>query len=451
MTTSTPGISHGTPTSVPIVPIAENERIVFLDSLRGIALLGILLMNIPGFALPYEQVFDPSIKNELSGINFYTYYSTEWLLEGTQRALFSMLFGAGMLLFIGRLEKKTDGIMVAEYYFRRQLWLLLFGLFNAYVLLWFWDILYHYAILGMLLFPFRRLSPKLLFVLAGICLVMMTVRENVDFLREKRLITKGEAIAAIDTTVTKLSPKDKEALREMVKVKEGSSLTSRAERVEKNTQQVLGSYGDLYDVHGDRSFDGQTAGLFHFLFWDILVCMFLGMAFYKTGIITGVHPTWIYWWLFIVGLGVGLPLSYLRLQPMIEYQYNEFEIVKNGSFAFYELSRAFRSLGIFGLVVLLYKSGWFKWLFAMTRPVGRMAFTNYLLQSFLCGVVFYGVGFGLFGKLQRFEIYYVLAAVWIFQIIFSHVWFRYFKFGPMEWFWRSLTYWQMPVMRRAAR
>ena len=90
--------------------------------------------------------------------------------------------------------------------------------------------------------------------------------------------------------------------------------------------------------------------------------------------------------------------------------------------------------------MLMYKSGWFKWLFNLLRPVGQMAFTNYLMQSFLCGLIFYGIGFGMFGKLQRHEIYYVLIAVWVLQIIYSHIWLHYFRFGPMEWCWRSLTY-----------
>ena len=111
-------------------------------------------------------------------------------------------------------------------------------------------------------------------------------------------------------------------------------------------------------------------------------------------------------------------------------------------FEYYEISRAFRSLGIFGLIMLMYKSGWFKWFFALLRPVGQMAFTNYLMQSLLVGLFFYGVGFGMYGKLQRFEIYYVVGATWLLQIIWSHIWLRYFRFGPLEWAWRSLTYWK---------
>ncbi|HEX6226763.1 MAG TPA: DUF418 domain-containing protein [Chryseolinea sp.] len=444
MTTASAGISP----SLIGGPVMQSERIILLDSLRGIAVLGILLMNIPGFALPYIQIYDPAVRNELAGPNYYAYYFVELVLEGSQRAIFTMLFGAGMLLFLGRMEKKVDGLMVAEFYFRRQLWLLAFGLFNAYVLLWFWDVLYHYAILGMLLFPFRRVTPKALLIGAGFCLVMMTARENLNFYREKGVIHRGEAVAAIDTTKVKLSDAQKEDLLAMQGLKEESSKESKERDMKKNERKVLGSYADLYQDHSERSYRGETAGVFHFLFWDALIFMFIGMAFYKTGIITGTQPARTYAWLCIVGLGIGLPISYFRLQPLFEHGFNFYSIAKHEHFEFYELSRVFRSLGIFGAIMLLYKSGWFKWLFAIMRPVGQMAFTNYLMQSFLCGLIFYGIGFGLFGKLQRYEMYYVVLGVWIFQILFSHVWLRYFQFGPLEWIWRSLTYWKNQPLKK---
>ena len=438
-----------TTSAVAGAPIAESDRIILLDSLRGLALCGILLMNIPGFALPQIQALDPSVRNELSGLNFYAYYIIELFLEGSQRAIFTMLFGAGMLLFLGRLEKKMDGLMVAELYFRRQLWLLLFGLFNAYILLWFWDVLFHYAIFGMLLFPFKRLTPKSLYIAAGVCLALMTVRENVGFYREKAVIQKGEAIAALDTTRVKLTDVQKEELEAMKGLREETTRESKEKKLQKNERLVLGSYADLYQDHSDRSYRGETDGVFYFLVWDVLIFMFIGMAFYKTGVITGAQPAKVYWWMFVVGLGVGLPLSYLRLQPLIEHQFDFYTIIKNEPFEFYEISRVFRSLGIFGLVMLMYKSGWFKWLFALMRPVGQMAFTNYLMQSFLCGLIFYGVGFGLFSKLQRYEMYYVVLGVWIVQIIYSHLWLRYFQFGPLEWLWRSLTYWKRQPIKRS--
>jgi uncharacterized protein len=176
--------------------------------------------------------------------------------------------------------------------------------------------------------------------------------------------------------------------------------------------------------------------------------MLLGMAFYKTGILTGQHPAKTYWGLFIVGLGVGLLLSWLRISEFLSYQFDEYRKTKEVLFEYYELQRFFRSVGIFALILLLYKSGWFNWLFSLMRPVGQMAFTNYLMQSIICGLLFWGVGFGLFGHLQRYELYYVVGAVWLFQIVFSHIWLRHFRFGPFEWLWRSLTYWKLQPMRK---
>lgn len=430
------------------VPVSQQDRIVILDSLRGIAVLGILLMNIPGFAFPQVSRVDPSVMEEWSGINYYTWYFIEWFMEGSQRAIFSMLFGAGTILFVSRLEKRMDGILPAEYFVRRQLWLLVFGLFNAYVLLWFWDVLFHYAIFGIILFVFRRVPAKGLLVAAGVCLLLMMVRENVNLAREKKVIGRGQAVAQIDTTKTKLTDKQKAALDEMNGFKESNTTESKKKRMEKQLREVRGNYSELYQNHSNQSFGVETAGIYYFLIWDVLLFMFIGMAFFKMGILTGEAPVRVYWWLFIAGLGAGLVLSYFRLQPLIETRNNFFDYYSKIKLEFYEISRLFRSLGIFGLIMLLYKSGWFKWLFALMRPVGQMAFTNYLAQSLLCGLFFYGVGFGMFGKLQRYEIYYVVAVVWVIEIAWSHIWLQYFRFGPLEWLWRSLTYWKRQPLRK---
>lgn len=431
------------------VPVNQSERIVILDSLRGIAILGILLMNIPGFALPDPVFHDPSVLNEWGTINFKTWYFIDWFMEGSQRALFSMLFGAGIILFITRQEKKSDGLRPADYFFRRQLWLLVFGLFNAFILLWFWDILFHYACIGMIAFAFRRLSFKALIIGAVICLLLQTVRENVDAYRDRKMIFKGEMIAKMDTTITKLTDEQKGDLGAMTEFKEKASPEGKIKKMKKALNSVQGRYGGFYEYQSDRSLEGELYYTY-FGIWDILLFMFLGMAFFKSGILTGQSSSKVYWGLFIVGLGVGLTLSYFRLQPLIDYKFNQFDYTKNVSFEFYEISRTFRALGIFGLIMLLYKSGWFKWLFALMRPVGQMAFTNYLMQSLLVGLFFYGVGFGMFGKLQRYEIYYVVAATWILQIVWSHIWLRYFRFGPLEWAWRSLTYWKKQPFKKVS-
>ena len=179
-----------------------------------------------------------------------------------------------------------------------------------------------------------------------------------------------------------------------------------------------------------------------------LIFMFLGMAFYKNGVLLGNAPSKLYWLLFIGGLGLGLLLSYLSMENIIQNKFSRFEFAKNVSFDHYQLARMLRSLGFFGFVMLIYKSGAFKWFFNLFRPVGQMAFTNYLMQSLIGAIFFYGCGLGYFGKLERHELYFYVAVVWTIEIIWSHIWLRYFRFGPLEWAWRSLTYWKKQPIKK---
>lgn len=431
-----------------LAPLQQEERIILLDSLRGLAVLGILLMNIPGFALPRAVISDISVLGEWSGKNFYAWYVVETFVEGSQRAIFSMLFGAGMFLFISRLEKKVSGTMPAEYFVRRQLWLLVFGLINSYILLWYWDILFHYAIFGIIVFAFWRQKPKTLYIAAFTCLVFSVARENVDLYRAKNEINRAETAARQDTVKTPLTTFQRDDLRALADRKERSGLESKKKRMDKNLEAVRGDIHSLYKFQSEISFQSQTAGTYYFLLWDVLLFMFLGLAFFKAGVLTGEAPVKTYLLIFLIGFGAGLPLSYLDTQPMLAHKFNQTDIIKNSSFKFYEVARLLRSLGVFALILLLYKSGWFKWLFALMRPVGQMAFTNYLMQSLMCGLFFYGIGLGMFGKLQRYEMYYVVAAVWVIEIAWSHLWLRYCRFGPLEWLWRSLTYWKWQPLRK---
>jgi uncharacterized protein len=429
-------------------PISQVERIHIIDSLRGIAILGILLMNIPGFGLAPAAIGDFSMQPQ-GDLNYYFWYVFgPGVFEGSQRGIFSMLFGAGMYIFVTRLEKRTPGLMPAELFLRRQLWLLLFGMFHAYILFWYWDILYHYAICGIIVFAFRRLSPKYLLIASFACLVLMTARENRDLFKRKAVISKGEAIAKIDTTVTKLSDKQKEQLGAMDEIKKNSKPEEKKKKVEKQLKEIRGGYAELYEARSRMAEESETFGMYYWAIFDVPLFMFLGLAFFKLGILQGEAKTKVYAWMTAIGLGVGLPLSYLFVTYDVNYNFNYFEIIKNKPFEFYELQRFIHSIGIFGLIMLMYKSGLFKWLFALMRPVGQMAFTNYIMQSVLCGIIFTGIGFGLFGKLEYHQLFYVVAAVWAVEIIWSHLWLRYFRFGPMEWLWRSLTYWKKQPIRK---
>ncbi|MES2774695.1 MAG: DUF418 domain-containing protein [Bacteroidota bacterium] len=429
-------------------PVSQSDRITIIDSLRGIALLGILMMNIPYFGLPFPAAENLVVRNELGTINQQVWHFINWFLEGSQRAIFSLLFGAGILLFIGRLQKRTDGLMTAEYFIRRQLWLVVFGLFNAFVLLWPGDILFQYGIIGIIVFVFRRLPAKSLIIAACISLVLMTVRENRDLYHKKGVISKGEAIEKLDTTKVKLTDQQKDDLGAMTGLKQRESIQSKREDMERNQRQVRGSWVQVYENLSNASAKLEFIHTYYGI-WDVLIFMLLGMAFFKTGVLTGQAPVKTYLWITIIGLGAGLFISYYRLHPLFTYKFSQYEIIKNTSFEFYEISRTFRSLGIFGLIMLCYKSGWFNWLFKLMRPVGQMAFTNYLTQSIICSLFFYGYGFGMYGKLQRYEIYYVVAAIWVLQIIWSHIWLRHFRFGPLEWIWRSLTYWKKQPFKKS--
>ncbi|MBC7587062.1 MAG: DUF418 domain-containing protein [Chitinophagaceae bacterium] len=431
-----------------ITPVSQQERITILDSLRGIAILGILLMNIPGFGLPEPACYgDLSVLKPLSSLNFRTWLTIEMSVAGTQRALFSMLFGAGIILFISRKEKTPEGLMPAEYFFRRQLWLLVFGLINAFVLLWFWDILFHYAIAGMILFAFRRLQPKHLIIAAIVCLAFQTIRDNVLYYRDKKIIATGEMLAKKDTSLVKLNDEEKTKLAAMTAMKEKSTPEAKKKRMENSLKKVRGSYSDFYDYQSERSYRGEIQYTYDGL-WDVMIFMFLGMAFFKNGLLLGQASIKTYWLLFLLGIGGGMFLTWLHIKSQLQLNFSQYELTKQVRFQLYEVTRCFRSIGILGLIMLLYKSGVFKWLFALLKPVGQMAFTNYLMQSLLVGLYFYGIGFGMFGKLQIHQLYYVVAATWALEIVWSHMWLSFFRFGPLEWCWRSLTYWKAQPMKR---
>ena len=428
-------------------PVSGQDRIILLDSLRGIAILGILLMNIPSFGIAPPAGNDPSVLNEQGTINYTLWYLIEWIPAGTQRALFSALFGAGVILFTSKLEKRLDGVLPLDYFIRRQLWLVVFSLFDVFVLLWNGDILLDYALLGMVVVAFRKLTAKKLLICAGVCFLFMLARENRDFYVQKRTITRGEIAAAIDTSVTKLNPQQQEHLDAMKAFKDRVTPEKKIKRMEKSLREVRGSYEDVYEYRTNRYIDTLIPYLF-FALWDVLLFMFIGMAFFKMGILTGQASTKVYWGLCIIGLALGLTLSWIRLQQEVQYQFNWYEYTKNVKFQYYELTRTLRAIGIFGAIMLLYKSGLFNWFFALMRPVGQMAFTNYLTQSILCGMFFNGIGLGMYGKLERYEVYIVVGVVWVIQIIWSHIWLHYFRFGPLEWAWRSLTYWKRQPFKK---
>ncbi len=430
------------------LPVSKKDRILFLDSVRGLALLGILLMNSMAQSQAHYFYNAMDLSQPLTGRNFYAWLVECFLFEGTMRGLFSILFGAGTVLLLTRLEKEKPGLEPADIFYRRMLWLLVFGLINAFIFLWPGDILYPYALCGLLLFPFRHWSPRKL--LWGVCvlLALSTYRENSDLYSKKEMIHKGQAVAALDTTKVKLTEDQKEDLGKYMGFKEKSDTAGIAKAAREEVKKIKGhGYLSLFRYYRDVNMMIQSYGFYN-SWWDMLLFFFLGMAAYKSGFLVGKKANWLYAALAVAGIGIGLLLNYFFLRTQYQLKFDNYRFVQQWKFNYYDIRRVCQTTGYLSLLILLYKWLPLQKLLDVLAPVGQMAFTNYLSQSIITSVIFYG--FGLFATLQRYEVYYVVVSIWLFQIVFSHIWLRYFRFGPFEWVWRALTYLHWPPFRKKA-
>lgn len=417
-------------------PVEQGNRINSLDIIRGIALLGILLMNIVGFGLAYAYG-DPTNSGGSTGWNLKVWVMDNMLFEGTMRGLFTMLFGAGFILLTTRAESKGGGIKVADLYYRRILWLLLFGIIHVYLMLWYGDILYPYALFGLMLFPLRHTKPKYLLIAGLVLLTIGSVKSVNEYHNNVKTKTEGSIIE-------KLKEQDKDI--ELNKVQEKAfgkweelqkSKKTEEQVIEVNEKNQKGYWSIVNSRFGVNEFM-QANLVYEFWVWDILSFMLIGIAFFKWKIFQGERSFKFYGVLMLVGYLVGLSVNYYETMIEINSNFDVVEMSKAGQT--YQLGRFFTTLGHIGLFMLFIKSGILGFLQNALAAVGKMALTNYLMHTVICTTYFLGFGFGMFGKLQRYELYYVVVAIWIVQLIYSPIWLRYFKYGPAEWLWRSLSY-----------
>ncbi|GEO08059.1 DUF418 domain-containing protein [Segetibacter aerophilus] len=430
-------------------PVGASERIQTIDMVRGFALLGILLMNIPGFGIDGSAFYN-IINGPHNTADYYTLAIVTSFFDGTMRGLFSMLFGAGMVLFTLSKKEVEGGASVAEYYYRRLLWLVLFGVLNAYVLLWEGDILFYYGLFGMLLYPFRKTAPKWLFLIGLACFATGHFKQQMGYaeFREKRL-EYVKAIAA-EKSHQKLTEKQKSAKAAWEEIEKNRK--PDMERTAENVSERRGGYATVFTHFADRNGSLETMITYHF--WpDMLGMMFIGMALFRLGFFSNKLTTSSYGLLLLVGYGIGIPIGWIFFSKGVAVtdigRYLDAHRVPHG--ALYDLRRLLLSLGHASLLMLIYRSQILPRLMKVLANVGQMAFTNYLMQSIICTLIFHGYGLGYYNQLKFHQLYYIVGAVWIFQMIFSYIWMRYYRFGPFEWLWRSLTYWKMQPMRLTAR
>jgi uncharacterized protein len=432
-------------TSAPaLAPTPATERIVALDTLRGFAVLGILLMNILAFGLPEPAYMVPTAEvGGATGPNLWAWIAEMFYFEGTMRGLFTLLFGAGVVLYTSRLERAGLGVRVADYYFRRNLWLIVFGLANAYLLLWQGDVLFFYGLTGLFLFVFRQLSVRALLVCALLFGSVPTIRGIQTYQSYVSLEAEAPALVAREAA-KKLSEDDQAKLERYRRL----TSISQADPVAAKTAitAMRGSFGAAFDFMAPNAWRAQTQGFWRFIFWETMGMMLLGMALFKTGFLSLGWSTRSYLVALALGYGVGLGINALEIRHILANDFSSRSVLLSWALT-YDLGRIPATLGHVALVMLMLRGG-ARSLLAPLAAAGQMALTNYLTQSLICLLLFTGVGAGWFGQLQRYQLYYVVAAIWAVQLAWSPWWLARFQFGPVEWLWRSLTRWERQGMRK---
>ena len=426
-----------------ITPTNQAQRINSMDIIRGIALFGILLMNIVGFGL-YKAYFDPTNNGGSTGWNLNVWWMNTLFFEGTMRGMFSMLFGAGILLFTGRKSENMEGTVVTDLFFRRLMWMVLFGVIHCYLLLWDGDILYTYGIVGMFAFSFRHLLAKKLIIIVSVMLVVATALEVKDYFQIKSIFENATAATVKKNNGAKLSNDETKSIAKWEdKIKENKATPATLK--EEMTAHSKG-YWSIVMHKAPENMMAQTVGLYRYGFWDTLAMMLFGMAFFKMGILKAAKSNRFYWLMVLIGYGIGITVNYFEGSHIVSSNFSILSIYK--TYMTYHLGRIPTTCGHIALIMLFVKSGFLPFLQESLAAVGQMAFTNYITHSIICNIIFLGYGFSMYGKLQRYELYYIVGSIWIFQLIFSPIWLKYFRFGPLEWLWRSLTYWKMQPMKR---
>jgi uncharacterized protein len=419
-------------------PVTQRERIPTIDVVRGVALMGILLMNIASFSGPLEMYINPLMVGNHRTYNLIA-WTLRWVLfEGKMRAAFSMLFGAGVILLTERAERRGSK-NVADVFLRRNMWLVLFGILHFYFV-WMGDILYYYGLTALLfLYPCRKVRFRNLLI-AGLAVLILGVGSDayqaIDGIRARN---QGLTAQALTSSGKKLTKDEQDALK-----KWNDTLDKRKNDHDQDLKAMRGSYLDALKYRGQWGPRVQAEYYYMFGFTDILGMMLIGMGLYRMGFLTGALSYKTYAWTIGIGFLLSIPINGAEAWGVIRDNFQP----ESSWWVLYQIGRLTGAIANVALVVIVAKSGLVPWLTRRIAAVGQTALSNYLFTSVSCSLLFNGFGFGLYGKLEYYQLYAVVACVWAMNLILSPIWLRHFQFGPMEWVWRSLTYWKRQPMRR---
>ena len=411
-----------------LAPVQTTQREIFMDVLRGFAILGIFIANLNGFSW-YNGSAKATGPYLLPGADNTMSFLHQMFIEGKFYSIFSLLFGWGIALQFKRAEEK--GINALPTVRRRLFFMLLLG--AVHLLLWPGDIVFFYAILAFVLLPLRKLSNKTLLI-TGCLLVLSPIL--LYWLKMTWPVLNYPADLAIKTATKVESSlftiKSEQDFLNIMKY--GNSWF---EQVQMNVVGFFYRYNYLFFV----SRIPKVLGIF-------LIGYVIGRSDFYKNILQ--HKKIVYWAIGI-GLVVGLPANYFLAYYMSNHGGDYWQLKTKGLYQtiFYALGVAPLAMAYVGLFMLSFQKVAGKKVLSVFAPVGKMAFSNYILQTLIGSFVFLGPGLGYFGEVG--PVYYTIfgVVVFIFQIILSTIWLKFFNYGPVEWIWRSATYkkWQ-PFLKK---
>lgn len=428
--------------------VAANERIVALDVLRGMAILGILIMNIPIMG-GYFQV-EPSDPRLVSWtlLDQIAFRFVGTVLDGTQRGLLELLFGAGVMIMTRSAMTPDGPVATADLHYRRNLWLMAFGVFQALVLLWPGDILLAYGFAALFLFPLRTLAPRWKVALAIVCMlaaIAPAAQRYHERSGQKAAAVAAEAKLAAKATLTKGEQAKLDAWREKAAsyapVAQNPKKQAAMEKERKTRLGPLTGYSVfLMGIWTEFNFSPSS----FYSMGEIFGTMLLGMALFQWGVIQGRSKTAVYVTLLVVGYGAGMPLRWLADNEALRFTPDP----KIGWLT-WDVARMGLVLGHLSLVHLLLRTRAGAAALSVFQAPGRMPLTIYLSASVICmWGLFPGVGLGLFGRFGWAGLTGIALAIMAAQLVFANLWMRAFESGPIDWLWKSLAYQKDQPWRR---
>jgi len=391
-------------------------RIEALDVLRGFALLGIFLMNIEYFNRPFQE-FGMGIAANTTGIDFLVARLTEIFVTGKFWVLFSMLFGMGFVVM--QTQADLDGRPFHAIYIRRTIALMAFGLLHV-ALLWSGDILHSYALVAFVLMWLPTLSVRASNFI-GACLYLAPA-----------------FLSLVSGAVLSFLPEE-----------ELNKMLAQSSESAKSTLEVARVYSDgsFAEVMRQRGLDFLHLLSFEpFVFISAFGIFLIGAGTMRSGRLLDLKANRHFFLQAMIYSGL-LAAAFIGLANLF-HGHGAMEpkgMIEQALMMMGNLPLSLFYLGTIALA-MSYVSG--NKILGLLAPAGKMALTNYLMQSLIGSLVFYGYGLGMWQQWGRAELALFVVSIFMVQVIFSHIWLRFFRYGPMEWLWRALTYWSLPPMRR---